>query len=91
MTISRDEATKRAKADAGNRTGVSEDAIKLISVEDAEFPDASLGAAVSGEMSGMMLTSGWRIILDAGGKTLEYRANPDQIRLYKFKGKNYRI
>jgi len=91
MTISRDEATKRAKADAGNRTGVREDAIKLISAEDTEFPDAALGAAVSGEMSGMMLTSGWRIILDAGGKTLEYRANPDQIRLYKFKGKNYRI
>ncbi len=91
MTISRDEATKRAKADAGNRTGVSEDAIKLISVEDAEFPDAALGAALSGEMSGMMLTSGWRILLDTGGKSLEYRANPDQIRLYKFKGKNYRI
>jgi hypothetical protein len=91
MSLSRDEATKRAKADAGNRTGVSEDAIKLISAENAEFPDAALGAAVSGEMSGMMLTSGWRIIVDAGGKSLEYRANPDQIRLYKFKGKNYRI
>ena len=91
MAINRNEAIGKAKSDLAKRTGTDEDSVKLISSEDAEFPDASLGAAVSGEMSGMMLTSGWRITLDVDGKSFEYRANPDQIRLYKFKGKNYRL
>ena len=89
MSITRDEAIKRASADAASRTGVSADKVKQIAVEDAEFPDASLGAATKGEMSGMMLTPGWRVTLEADGKKLEYRASSNQLRLYGFKGKNY--
>jgi len=37
------------------------------------------------------MTNGWRIELKAKGKRYEYRANPDQVRLYDFDGKNYRI
>jgi hypothetical protein len=51
----------------------------------------ALGAAASGEMSGQMITRGWKIQLDAGGQSYEYRADKNQLRLYKFKGKNYKI
>jgi len=51
----------------------------------------ALGAPEAGEMSGQMITRGWRIQLEAKGQTYEYRADKNQLRAYKFKGKNYRI
>jgi hypothetical protein len=51
----------------------------------------ALGAPEDGEMSGQMITSGWRIKLEAQGQTYEYRADKNQVRAYKFKGQNYRI
>jgi hypothetical protein len=51
----------------------------------------ALGAAEDDEMSGQMMTRGWRIKLEAQGQTFEYRADKNQVRAYKFKGKNYRI
>ena len=91
MAFSKEEAIARARADLAKRVGVSEGEIEKGSVQDADFPDMALGASTRGEMSGMMMTSGWRIELKAKGKKYEYRANPDQVRLYDFDGKNYRI
>ena len=51
----------------------------------------ALGAAEDDEMSGQMITRGWRIRLSAEGRSYEYRADKNQLRLYKYKGKNYRI
>ena len=48
------------------------------------------GAAEDDEMSGQMITRGWRIKLEANNRH-EYRADKNQVRLYKFKGKNYLI
>ena len=91
MPISRDGAVENARKDLANRLGIDPGDVKQGSVEDSDFPDMALGAAEDGEMSGQMITSGWRIRLDAQGKTYEYRADKNQVRLYKFKGKNYRI
>jgi hypothetical protein len=91
MALTREQALKRARGDAAARTGVSESDVKEVSVEETEFPDMALGAATRGEMSGMMMTSGWRFKLSSNGKSLEYRANPDQVRLYDYQGKNYRL
>ena len=91
MGASKEETVKRARADLAKRLGVSEDEIKEESVEEAEFPDMALGAAVKDEMSGQMMTSGWRIRLSAGSSGYEYRANQNQLRLYNYKGSNYRI
>jgi hypothetical protein len=90
MAISKDEAVEKARHDLARRLNVDAGSIKD-SVEDADFPDMALGAAEDGEMSGQMITSGWRIRLDASGKNFEYRADKNQVRLYKYKGKNYRI
>lgn len=91
MALSREDAVKRARADLAKRLGVSENEIKETSVERADFPDLALGAPIAEEMSGQMITPGWRIRLRAGDKGYEYRANQDQLRLYNYKGSNHRI
>jgi hypothetical protein len=91
MADSKEEAVGRARTDLAGRLGLPEAEIDEESVEEADFPNTALGAPLAGEMSGMMITSGWRIRLAARGKTYEYRADRRQLRLYDFKGKNYQI
>ncbi|HJY26867.1 MAG TPA: hypothetical protein VJ306_02440, partial [Pyrinomonadaceae bacterium] len=77
--------------DLARRLNIKASDIQEQSVDDADFPDMALGAPEDGEMSGQMITNGWRIKLAAQGQTYEYRADKNQLRAYKFKGKNYRI
>jgi hypothetical protein len=92
MGLNKEDAVSQAKRDLAERLGVAESEIGEAAVETAEFPDMALGAAEAEEMSGQMMTSGWRIRLSAGdGGDFEYRANEDQVRLYNYKGSNYRI
>ena len=88
---SKEESVKRARADLAERLGVGEDEITEEAVEEADFPDMALGAPVKGEMSGQMISSGWRIRLRAGSSSHEYRADQNQLRLYNYKGTNHRI
>lgn len=90
MAFSKEDAVATARKDLSKRLGV--DAARIAdAVEEADFPDMALGAGTAGEMSGQMITPGWRIHLSVGGKDYEYRANKKQVRLYRFKGKNYRV
>ena len=91
MAYTKEEAVERARRDLAGRLGVAEGEVAEDSVEEADFPNAALGAPLRDEMSGMMITSGWRIRLAAGGQTYEYRADRNQLRLYDFKGANYKI
>ena len=91
MPNSKDTAIENARNDLAKRLKIDAGQVKERSVEDSDFPDMSLGAAEDGEMSGQMITRGWRIKLEADGQTYEYRADKNQVRAYKFKGKNYRI
>ena len=91
MAINRDGAVDNARKDLAQRLKIDAGAVKETSVEDADFPDMALGAAEDGEMSGQMISRGWRIKLEAQGKTYEYRADKNQVRAFKFKGKNYKI
>jgi hypothetical protein len=91
MPISKDGAVENARKDLAKRLNIDPSDVKQGSVEDSDFPDMALGAPEDGEMSGQMISSGWRIRLEAQGKTYEYRADKNQVRLFKFKGKNYRI
>jgi len=91
MAYSKDDAVARARADLAARLGVGEGEVREESVEQADFPNTALGAPARGEMSGMMITSGWRITFRAAGKSYEYRADRNQVRLYNFDGKNYKI
>lgn len=91
MSNNKDGAVENARKDLAQRLKINPADVKERSVEDSDFPDMSLGAAEDGEMSGQMITRGWRIRLEAQGQTYEYRADKNQVRAYKFKGKNYRI
>lgn len=81
----------KAHRDLAERLGLSENEITQVRVEQADFPDASLGAPVEDEMSAQVITPGWRINLQAGGETYEYRATERQLRLVNFKGRNCRV
>ena len=91
MSLSKEEAIEKARRDFANRMGVKESEIATESVEETDFPDLALGAGAKGEMSGQMITPGWRIRLKGAGKSLEYRANKNQVRLFNHKGANHRI
>jgi hypothetical protein len=91
MAHSKEEAVERARRDLAARLGVPDAEISEESVGEADFPNTALGAPVGGEMSGMMISSGWRIRLGARGRSYEYRADRNQVRLYNFDGKNYRV
>ena len=91
MAIDKDSAVQNAQKDLAKRLNIDAADIKQKAVEDSDFPDMALGAAEDGEMSGQMITRGWRIKLEAQGKTYEYRADKNQVRAYQFKGKNYRV
>jgi len=91
MGFTRDEVREAAKQDLAGRLGLDENAIEEVSVTDKDFPDMSLGAPTDGEMSAQMISTGWKIMLDAGGKEYEYRADKYQLRLVDFEGCNYLI
>ncbi len=91
MSFSKDSAVQRAKTDLAKRLKISEGEIKTASVSETDFPDMSLGAPEKEEMSAQMISSGWRINLNAKGKNYEYRADKYQIRLCGFNGTNYVI
>ena len=91
MAFTREEAIAHARKDLAERLGVGAADIKEQSVEDADFPDMALGAAGNGEMSGQMITPGWRIRLSANGESFEYRANQHQVRLFNYKGANHKV
>ena len=81
----------KARGDLAQRLGLDENDVTEAVVEQADFPDASLGAPVGDEMSAQVITPGWRIRYKAGGETYEYRATQRQLRLVNFKGRNYRV
>ena len=91
MSNSKDGAVENARKDLARRLNIDANEVKERSVEESDFPDMALGAAEDDEMSGQMITRGWRIQLEAQGKTFEYRADKNQLRAFKFKGKNYRV
>jgi hypothetical protein len=90
VAFSKDEAVAMARKDLAERLGISESEIHE-TVDEAEFPDAALGAGGKDEMSAQMITPGWRIRLQAQGKSFEYRANKNQVRLYNHEGQNYQL
>ena len=89
--MTKEEAVEKARNDLAQRLNVDASKISESSVEDADFPDMALGAPEGDEMSGQMITRGWCIRLSASGNAYEYRADKNQLRLYKYKGKNYRV
>jgi hypothetical protein len=91
MGFTKESAVDAAKNDLAKRLNLGPNDIKVSGTSDEDFPDMSLGAAEKGEMSAQMISSGWKIKLDDGGKNYEYRGDKYQLRLKDFGGKNIKV
>jgi hypothetical protein len=60
-------------ADAAARLAVEPSAVALVSIEAVTWNDGSLGCPKPGEMYTQALVDGHRIVVGAGGTTLDYR------------------
>ncbi|MBC7316933.1 MAG: hypothetical protein H5T70_10980, partial [Chloroflexi bacterium] len=70
----------RLRLDLAGRLGLASDAIQLVSVEPATWPDACLGLAQPGEMCAQVLVEGYRVLFQAGGAVYEYRTGGGVVR-----------
>ena len=91
MGFDRDSAAEAAKQDLARRLGVSEAEVSVRNVSEKDFPDMSLGAPESDEMSAQMISTGWQFDLEAGGRSYEYRADKYQLRLKGYEGRNHLV
>jgi hypothetical protein len=60
-------------ADAADRAGVEETEVDLVSIEDEQFSDMSLGCPEEGQMYAQVITSGFRVLVSAAGVEYDYR------------------
>ena len=91
MKFSQESAVQKAKEDLAQRLGIAPGEIEEVSVSETDFPDMSLGAPVADEMSAQMISTGWKINLNANGKDYEYRGDKYQLRLRGYNGANHKI
>ncbi len=70
-----------AKEDLVERTGVSPDEIVVESINEAEFPDASLGVPDPGKLYAQVITPGYIIRLAVDGETYEYHGAGERVVL----------
>jgi hypothetical protein len=57
--------------------GLDPSQIKVVSVKAVEWPDSCLGVATEGIMCSQIVTPGYKIVLEANGKQVEYHTNQD--------------
>jgi hypothetical protein len=56
--------------------GFSPDEVQFVSMEEVEWSDACLGVADKGEMCAQVITPGFLIRMQAGGRLYELHTNP---------------
>jgi hypothetical protein len=66
------EAAQRAVEDLSYQLDIETSAISVLSVESVEWPDSCLGLQATGIMCSMIVTPGYRIVLEAQDQTYEY-------------------
>lgn len=64
-----------ARRDLAEKEGVAPEDIKVVSVEDVDWPDASLGCPQPGMMYAQVITPGKRIVLAIGESRYEYHTD----------------
>ena len=89
MPLSRETSAEHAVRDLAERLKIGAGEVEIVGIVDREFPDMSLGAPANDEMAAQMISYGWSINLEAGGKSYEYRADKYQLRLHNVNGENY--
>lgn len=65
---------EQAAADLAQRLGVERSAITVVSAQEVEWPDGSLGCPQPGMMYTQVMTDGTRIELAVGGTVYRYHS-----------------
>lgn len=68
------QVTRSALADAARRSGVAADAIRVVSAARVTWRDGSLGCPQPDLMYTQALVPGYRVVLHAAGRRLDYHA-----------------
>ncbi len=68
---------ERAKEDLVQTAGADSDETVLVSTEEVEWGDTSLGCPHPDEMYAQMITPGYFIVLESGGETYDYHTGAD--------------
>jgi hypothetical protein len=66
------QAALNARADLAQRLQVDIDTIGLVSVEHVDWPDGCMGIHTPGVMCTMVITPGYKVVLEANGQQYEY-------------------
>ena len=68
---------ERATADLAQVSEAAADEITVVSTEEVEWSDSSLGCPQPDEMYAQVITPGYRIVLASGGNTYDYHSATD--------------
>lgn len=71
--------TAQAQAQLAQKLNVASNTIKVVSVEPVEWPDGSLGCPKPGLSYIQVITPGYKIVLEAKGKTYEYHTSNNRV------------
>ncbi len=64
-----------AKSDLAKRLNIPEEQVHFVKQEKKDWPDTSLGFPEEGKMYSQVVTPGFVIILEAGGRQYEYHSD----------------
>lgn len=78
------EVVRLAIKDLAGRLGIQESDIAVASVTGVDWPDACLGVEVSGQVCAQVITPGFRIILETGGRQHEYHSDTARVVIPAF-------
>jgi hypothetical protein len=70
-----EEVVKLAKQDLAERLAVATEVIRLVSVEEVDWSDASLGCPEPGMMYAQVITPGFLVTIEAEGQQYEYHTD----------------
>jgi hypothetical protein len=68
-------AVHAAITDLAARRNVAPDTVQVVSVEDTDWSDTSLGCPQPGMFYAQIIVQGYRIVLSVGGQRVEYHAD----------------
>ncbi|MXX27541.1 MAG: hypothetical protein F4Z82_19095 [Caldilineaceae bacterium SB0668_bin_21] len=68
---------ERATEEIIQATGADSDAITVVSTEEVEWSDTSLGCQEPNKMYAQVITPGYKIVLESGGNTYDYHTAAD--------------
>lgn len=64
-----------AMRDAASRTNVAPGQVTLVTLEQREWRDASLGCPQPGTLYAQVITPGWFVVVRAGGREMQYHTD----------------